>query len=204
MKTRSRVTVLVCGAVLAVACAAPGENTSALDNESYADLVARSGRVSGTDWRTPPTEGPSGMREVTSRSAASQYLSFTPRQPEGLEGSPRIFVQTSGGESERPQRGVVFVYDTDQYGLIHVTMVIDGLTDEQRHSHAVEAVARNGDPGVRGSAEIVIIRGGQEALIGYPADESRTIISWGEGKVLILITGPALTRAQAVEIAENL
>lgn len=140
---------------------------------------------------------------MATASAARSYLSFTPREPRQLGYPRRIFVQTFGGETERRYRGVIFIYDTDQYGLIHVNMLIDGLSEQQSHAHALTAVERSKDPTVRGKAEIVTIRGGTEALIGYPPDESRVIISWGEGEILVLVTGPTLTRDQALAIAEK-
>lgn len=98
---------------------------------------------------------------------------------------------------------VLFFYDTRQYGLVRVSMSIDTLTAEQRRLDSMEGVARNDDPNTCGEVELNTIRGGTEAILGYPSDRSVNI-SWREGPVLISVGGPTLTPEKVIEIGEYL
>lgn len=185
-----------------VACGAPRSDLSTADPASLSG--SRPGGadmgMQPHDWNAPPLGGV----KVSSTDEADGYLAFKPREPSGLGAPQAIYVQTLGTDAERASRAIVFVYITEQYGLVRLTMQIDGMSAEQRHNSSVTAVARNNDPNTRGQAEITSIKGGTEALLGYPPDEARVIISWREGPILLIVSGPNLARDEALQIAENL
>jgi hypothetical protein len=191
---RNRIGAFVLVALGAVAC---GDLRSNVGDAQPSPDFAQGQK----EWKAPPI----GAVEVSSASEATRHLAFTPREPNGLGKASKIYAQNSGPESERQFRGLVWVFETDQYGVIRLSMELDTLTADQRASSNAQAVARSNDPNQqgRGRAEFVTIRGGTQALLGFPPDGSGNI-SWREGPILIVVAGPALTREQAIAIAEKL
>jgi hypothetical protein len=199
--TRARVLTLAAAVGLLIACGAQQPTTHPADQIGSTPQSAMSGPSKRAfDWDGP---WPATVR-VASPAEASGYLAFTPREPKGLDNLRAIYVDTMAPDAEREFRAVVFLYDTEPFGLVHLSMKFDDMTAEQRRVDSLEAVARNSDPNTRGRAEVILIRGGTEALLGYPPDETRVSIAWREGPVFIVVAGPTLTRDSAIAIAENL
>ena len=111
-----------------------------------------------------------------------------------------------GPESGRGTRTVWFRYDAEPFGNIHVNMWIDPEPIATRVAgwHQQVADKLNPESCGRGTAEVVVIKGKTEALIGGPPDEDRVTINWREGPIWMQVSGPALQRDDAVAIAEKL
>lgn len=61
----------------------------------------------------------------------------------------------------------------------------------------------NGQPNVSGSAEIVTIRTGLEALVTTSEDKSKPTIFWLENGIEYIIEGPDLESMDVLELAET-
>jgi hypothetical protein len=140
---------------------------------------------------------------VSSTQEAASHLAFSPREPQGL-GNPDFIWVSAGPESARGSKVARFKYDEVPFGIVQVAMWIDPGTEEAWKKSNQAAVAKNGDICTRGTAEIVVIRGGTEAIMGFPEDDYAVSISWREGPVVIQVIGPTLKREDAISIAEKL
>jgi hypothetical protein len=103
---------------------------------------------------------------------------------------------------------VAFIYDSDEFGRVVIVESPVDYTDPMQQEEGYEiAVAQNGRPNIHGTAERVTVMGEVLGLLTTAEDGSRSgleIVLWGrEGDVQLYITGPALTRQQALVIAND-
>jgi hypothetical protein len=140
-------------------------------------------------------------KHLASPEAATKRVSLPIVVPRGL-GEPRC--TCLGPEA----RAVAFVYDRPEFGRV---VIVEGPVDysdpgQQREGYK-NVVAQNDQPNVHGTAEMVTVTGDVIGLVTTSEDGSRSgleIVLWGmEGDVQVYITGPALTREQALLIANE-
>lgn len=154
----------------------------------------------GHNWLDPP----SGRVLVASVQDSATHLAFTPNEPKGL-GLPK-WVTVSPDIDAKEIRTLWIRYDSEPYGNVHINMWLDPVPVATRVASWQEDAAKAlaGDPCFHGTAEMVVIRGTTQAIIGGPADEDRVSINWREGPLWVQVGGPALQRDDAIAIAEKL
>jgi hypothetical protein len=153
----------------------------------------------GPDWQNP-IEG----KRVASVKAAENAVAFQVYEPKNLGTPSQIFV--SDPEVPLSDRQVDFLYETAQYGLVSVG---EGPADppaSEWEKFIKSVVARNDDPTTHGSAEIVPLDYGSDALITTTEDKSRSDICWldSAGTIEFCILGPTLSRDEVVTIANSI
>ncbi len=148
-------------------------------------------------------DNPIGGKSVASSAEAATMLAFEPLVPKNL-GNPRRILVNSAVE-DVSARAVAFVYDSPRTGTVIVTEEQIALppSDYDRDvAGRVAAFAR--DPTAQGSAELMSIRGGKQAVMARNPDGSLLWVVWREGTREVMLRGSNLSPADAVNIAEGL
>jgi hypothetical protein len=180
-------------AALAGGCAAPTSLPTAFQP---ATSVAQpsSAPAATRDWDNPIR----GDR-VDSLSDAQDGLAFQPRLSRGL-GDPAVILLTPPGESDNAGRAVALIYDTS-YGRIVLIESHDILPVTTFENAIQKLIARNSDPGLHGQFEESIIKGNVHALFSTGEDGAREI-DWREDNRMMRLSGPSVSKAQLVSLAD--
>lgn len=100
-------------------------------------------------------------------------------------------------------RVVAFLYDLSPYGRVVVEVTPPEETQDQFHATDQSLAAGNGKPGTRGTVEIDTVRGGIEARVAIGDEGIPASITWLEGGLQFFVLGRALTRDDALSLAEK-
>jgi hypothetical protein len=165
--------------------------------DSPAEIEPKVGTGAEVDWDNP-LQGVA----VPSVAAAREQVPFDVLEPKGLGRPINVFVSPPG--TSPGARVVAFVYDTAEYGRVVVKEHISDVPPEKWRESLQLVVARNDDPGVSGRGDIVVIRGGQSALVTTSEDEVRSSIFFLVEEVEISVRGPTVAFDDVVSIAEGL
>lgn len=169
--------------ILLTACASRGARSVSIDSPP-------------TDW-----ENPIDGVVVSSVAEAVKLVPFTVYPPRKLGNPTKILVSAPGVQPE--MRVVAFLFDTPDYGRVVVTEHIPDVPPEQYDEANQSLVALNGEPNVHGSAEIVSIRGGKNALVTTSEDGSESTIFWLEGGVEFVVKGPSIDRENILQVVDD-
>ena len=98
-----------------------------------------------------------------------------------------------------------FVYDTDCYGRVVIEEHLPDMPAEGWKADADRLVAMNDDPMTHGTATLLAVRDGNDALTTTSEDGSVSDLRWlQDGKFEVLVRGPTLSLEQCVAIADGL
>ena len=156
--------------------------------------------ASGVDHPIFDYDKPFEGDRLNSYSEARATVSFTPLEPKNL-GDPVSILVTSG---ERSTRALAFLFDDSTYGRV---IVLERPLQVSLESYVagISALPRENDkPGMTGTNEVVVIRGGAKALITTSEDSRRSDIRWAESGAEVLVDGPTLDRPACLNIAQGI
>jgi hypothetical protein len=149
------------------------------------------------DW-----DNPISGNEVPSLDVAERAVPFEVRAPKGL-GQPTKHLM-SPSSFHAGLRVVASLFDSPEYGRVIVIQHLPDLPVEEYHAANRSLVEMNGQPNVSGSAEILSIRGGLEALVTTSEDKTKSTVFWLENGVEYVVEGPHLDRSEVLRIAEGI
>jgi hypothetical protein len=146
------------------------------------------GDIPPVDWNNP-IEG----SEVASVAQATRHLDFPPYVPRGLGAPQKILINANPS--------VAFMYETSEYGLVVISEAKQQLSSAE-FKEFMETVVRDVQ---LGTAEIVTVRGGIEALLIVPETQGQgASLRWQEHERDLDIRGPNLTREDVLQVAERI
>jgi hypothetical protein len=177
--------IMIAGAVmiLLTACSREGRDT----------LSSKVPHDQDVNWDNPIDGVP-----VASLTQAAQSMPFQVSQPMGLGTPARILVSRPDVPTEG--RSVAFVFDTASYGRVIVFERLPEVDPSQYDVTNEHLVAIFNGPG---ALEIDLVRGGTKALVATTA-EGRTGVYWLEGKIEFYVSGPTLTKTDALQIVNGI
>jgi hypothetical protein len=145
-----------------------------------------------------------GVRVDALESVAALFP-FDILMPEGL-GSPFKILMTPPENASPESRVLAFLYNSRAYGRV---VILEHIPDvpvaEYEESNQKLVQISHTQSNVRGSAEIVPVRGGLPALVTTSEDGKHSTIWWLEaGSFEIVVEGPDLNFNQVIEIANGL
>ncbi len=156
--------------------------------------------VESSDWGRPFNGGGVPLDDTAAFLALHpSFHIYPPNTPDPV----KVFA-APGPDGSAGNYAVFFVLDDSKDGTIWIGESAPDIRSEaDRLVFYNEAVSENGQPGIRGTAEIVTIRGGVRALLGTTQDGICTL-QWVEKDTQIHLLGPTLTRDRVLEIAAEL
>jgi hypothetical protein len=134
-----------------------------------------------TDW-----DNPIGGKEVRSFHAAAERAPFELYRPTGLGRPRKVFISIPA----RHPSAVAFLYKSVRFGLVVVIENVPDVPIDEYEESNRRLLAYNDRPDTHGTAEIVSIRDGREALVTTSEDRSSSTIFWLQGRTEIVIKGP--------------
>lgn len=198
--------LVLIGSLLLAGCgqAAASDDAAGSGGTGTSQATSPSSTDASPESNPPPLDwqNPLGGTKAGSVSDAQSDVPFTVFRPEGLGAENAIRVSVAPDD---PKVGaVVFTYSGPPYGLMYVEEATPQLTAAQWDESNRALVASIGDPGVHGSAKIVTIRNGIQALITTSADGTQSDIRWLEKGYEMTVRGQTLSAADCVAIAEGI
>jgi len=148
-------------------------------------------------------DNPISGEAVGSLAEASQYLPFAPLDPQGLGAAQAVYVGAPK-EYVDASKALALIYDTEQFGRVDVLEGVPDITPVQWLASATSWANSNGQPGHYGTAELLSIRTGVEALLTTSQDGQHSVIEWLDGPIQVEVLGPTLDRDAVLKIAETL
>jgi hypothetical protein len=149
-----------------------------------------------------------GVRVTTALDPVQSKLPFDIHVPSHL-GSPRGIYLAKTEPYDPPEfKQIEFVYDSPRFGRVVVLEHHPGLPSAEEYTRYMEWMASsNGTPEMNGTAQIVRLPNGQNALFEQGPDGKTASINWyvssPRGDHEIMILAPDLTLPEAVEIASG-
>ncbi|CAN5309551.1 hypothetical protein BH20ACT24_BH20ACT24_08510 [soil metagenome] len=148
------------------------------------------------DWHNPI-----GGVEVGTLHQAQADLPFDIYEPKGL-GAPTEILISPVDEITPESRVLALVYETKEYGLVVVEEHVPDVPVEQYQEGLQRLVEQSKLPNAQGSASLVKIRVGIEALMTVSEDESSAQIWWlQDGTFEMIIRGPNLDAPSCIAVA---
>jgi hypothetical protein len=148
------------------------------------------------DWHNPI-----GGVEVETLHEAQAALPFEIHEPKAL-GAPKEILSTPVDESAPEDRVLALVYETKEYGLVLVEEHLPDVPVEEYQAGLEQLVEQSEGPNTQGSASLVTIRDGVEALLTVSEDESRAEIWWlHDDSFEMIVRGPELDPTTCIALA---
>lgn len=201
---RALSSLALCFCLVGVGCANTPSSSSAGGGDSPEDTRTKplpSALVddpnAGVDWEHPIQDGV----KVGSLDDAMTTLQFDAVVPADLPGPAWVMV-TGPADEAMAERALAIGYDTKDYGRVVVLEAPAQETPDEWYASAETLVEATGTPGYYGSAELVDLANGTQALLTTSADGKHSTMMWVEAGTEVAVQGPSLDREGAVEYSD--